>query len=161
MMNKLNEIEREIWVSFHEFAYKDDLNLAEKILNEHPRWAIIIGYYAMHDIAKLYLGKVHNIKISGREVHKQTIDALKSVIKDKKEKERITKLLEIAEKEIREIQPDLIPYLLITGKKERGKAQYYSSRVLTKNIAYKRKTIWFINKIVKVFIKIMEKLVKC
>ena len=30
-MIKLNEAEREIWIKFHEFAYKDDLKLSEKV----------------------------------------------------------------------------------------------------------------------------------
>lgn len=159
-MANLSEVERQIWISFHEFAYKDDLELAKKIVNQHARWSIIIGYYAMHDIAKLYLGKIHNIKISGRETHKQTIDELKKVIGNKDERERIIKLLEIAEEEIREIQPALIPYLLLTGKKERGKAQYYSPSVMTKNLDYLRRAEHFLNDIVKIFINIMEKLVE-
>jgi len=157
-MLKLNEVERKIWIEFHSFAYKDDIALAEKILNEHPRWAIIIAYYAMHDIAKLYLGKIHNIKIAGQNIHRQTIDGLKVVIKNENEKNRIVNLLETAEKEIKEIRPEEVPYLLIAGKKERGKAQYYSSRVLTKNIDYTKKAEWFIKRIGKVFIRIMEKL---
>lgn len=155
-MPKLTEVERKIWVAFHEFAYKDDFALAEKIIREHPRWAIICSYYAMHDIAKLYLGKVHNIKISGLEVHRQTIDELKRVLEQEEEKEKVIKLLEDAENEIKDIDAGSIPYLLITGKKERGKAQYYSEQSSSKNMDYSQKALWFIANIAEPFIKIME-----
>lgn len=158
-MIKLNEIEREIWIKFHEFAYRDDLKLSEKIKDSNPRWSIISGYYAMHDIAKLYLGKIYNLKISGENVHKQTIDALKLVLKDKKEADKIFELLKDAEKEISEISAEQIPYLLMSGKKERGKAQYYSADVLTDNGEYAKKAKWFIEYIVKVFIKILEEMI--
>ncbi len=158
-MTKLSIVEREIWINFHKFAYKDDIKLAENIIKKHPRWAIISAYYAMHDIANLYLGKNYNIKITGPEVHKKTINELRKVIRNKRERERILSLFKKAEKEVREIQPSSISYLLLIGKKERGKAQYYSSRSLTDNTRYVKKAEWFVNKIAKVFIKIIEKLV--
>lgn len=158
-MIKLNEVEREIWIKFHEFAYKDDLELSEKIKDSNPRWSIISGYYAMHDIAKLYLGKVHNFKIAGENVHRQTIDCLKLVLRDKKEADRIFELLRNAEKEINEIGAEQIPYLLMSGKKERGKAQYYSVDVLTDNKEYAKKAEWFNDNIVRIFIKILEEMI--
>ena len=158
-IQNLNEIEREIWIKFHEFAYKDDLKLAESIITTNPRWSIISGYYAMYDIAKLYLGKVHNIKISGKFIHAKTIRALKQVFEGKEEQERILKLLEEADKEIKEIGAEQIPYLLSAGKTERGKSQYYSLNVLTDNTEYTKKARWFFENIVKIFISIMEKLI--
>jgi len=155
-MIQLNKIERNIWLRFHEFAYKDDLELSEKARDTNPRWSIISGYYAMHDIAKLYLGKVHNIKISGENVHKQTVDCLKLVLNDKEEVKKVVELLKDAEEEIKEIGAEQIPYLLISGKKERGKAQYYSPNVLSDNKEYAKKAKWFNDSIVKIFIKIME-----
>ncbi len=155
-MTNLTDAERNVWIEFHEFAYKDDFKLAEKIIKDHPRWAIICSYYAMHDAAKLYLGKIHNVKISGAETHRQTIDELKNVLEQKDEKEKIIKLLEKAEDEINGIDPDSVPYLLLTGKKERGKAQYYSERASSKNIDYSKKALWFIANIAEPFIKIME-----
>ena len=156
-MVDLNEVEREIWIKFHEFAYKDDLELSKKIKNTNPRWSIISGYYAMHDIAKLYLGKIHNIKILGENVHKQTIDNLKVVLK-KEESNKIFELLRSAEVEIKEIGVEQIPYLLLSGKKERGKAQYYSVNALTDNVEYAKKAEWFINNIVMVFIRILKEM---
>ena len=156
---KLNEIERKIWIDFHAFAYKDDLKLAQRVLNEHPRWAIIVAYYAMHNIAKLYLGKIHNIKVSSPEIHKQTIREVNRFINDADERKRVVSLLEKAEEEIKNLQPEHIPYLLAIGKRERGKAQYYSGRLLSK-IDYSKKAHWFVEKIAKVFIKTMQSLVE-
>lgn len=42
-MIKLNEIEREIWIKFHEFAYKDDLELSRKIKESNPRYKYFRG----------------------------------------------------------------------------------------------------------------------
>lgn len=155
-MIKLNEIERGVWIKFHEFAYHDDLELSEKIKDTNPRWSIIAGYYAMHDIAKLYLGRVHNIKISGENVHKQTIDCLKSVLREKDEADKVLELMMHAEDKIKEIGAEQIPYLLISGKKERGKVQYYSADALIDNKEYAKKATWFIENIVKVFVNILR-----
>ena|SRR3989344_6216585 len=156
-MKELNKIEREIWISFHEFAYKDDLKLSKELIEKHPRWSIISGYYAMHDITKLYLGKIHNIKISGFNVHKQVIDSLKDVLKldDKK----LIELLENAENEIKGLGIEDIPYLLVEGKKERAKVQYYFSNVFSDNKEYVKKAKEFFEELVVVFVKIMEDLI--
>jgi len=66
--------ERDKWLNFHKKAYKDDLEAANLLLLKHPRWSIIADYYAMHDLAKYYLGKTHNIKISSPDIHKQKGD---------------------------------------------------------------------------------------
>lgn len=153
-MVSLSPIERQMWMAFHETAYKEDLLLAEKLTNEHPRWVIIIGYYAMHDIAKLYLGKVHNIKITPPDIHKKTIDELRKVLIENEEKRKILSLLEQAEKELLRLGIDAIPDLLEVGKTERGKAQYYSREF--KRIDYSNKAQSFLNNIVKTFVKIME-----
>ena len=157
-MRQLNEIEREIWINFHNFAYRDDLELCKKITKQYPRWSIISGYYAMHDITKFYLGKMHNIKISGLNIHKQTIDCLKEVLKDNENAKKIFSLLEIAEDKIEEIGLEDVPYLLKIGKKERGKVQYYSKKVFSDNKEYIEQAEKFVKEVVNVFIKIMEAL---
>lgn len=153
-MTNLSPIERETWITFHETAYKEDLLLAGKITKEHPRWAIVIGYYAMHDIVKLYLGKIHNIKIIPPEVHRKTIDELRRVLIESEEKRKILLLLEQAEKELLKFGVEAIPDLLETARTERGKAQYYSREF--KKIDYSTKAQSFVDKIVKTFVKIME-----
>ena len=70
----LGEKEREDWIWFHENAYKEDLKLTEELMLKSPRWSIVAGYYAMHDLTKLYLGMVKGVEgqrgIHTREVHR-------------------------------------------------------------------------------------------
>jgi hypothetical protein len=47
----------------------------------------------------------------------------------------------------------------MSGKKERGKAQYYSVDVLTDNKEYVKKAEWFSMNIVNVFIKLLEEMI--
>lgn len=155
-MKRLNEIERKIWISFHEYAYKEDLSLAESLISNYPRWSIISGYYAMHDITKLYLGKIHNIKISGQNIHKQTISALRKVLPTDPNTEEILELLKNAEEKIKELGIEDISYLLQLGKSERGKVQYYSKESFSESRQYEEKARTFFNDIVKIFIKIIE-----
>lgn len=157
---KLNELEKEIWVEFHSFAYADDLKLCKGIIGMHPRWSIISGYYAMHDISKLFLGKNFGIKISGENVHKQVIDCLKEFIRKGERKNEILNLLVSAEKEaVNELNVEDLPYLLRIGKKERSKVQYYSPNVFTNNELYVSKAEKFYAEIVIPFVKIMDGLI--
>lgn len=55
--------EKEIYVNWHNYAYQDDLESAEYLIEKHPRNAIVLGYYSMHNISKKYLGDVFSIKI--------------------------------------------------------------------------------------------------
>ena len=118
-ISRISEFEINRYTNFFESSYKDNLEHSKFNLDIFPRWSIISGYYSMHDITKLYLGKIHNIKISGFNVHKQVIDSLKDVLKldDKK----LIELLENAENEIKGLGIEDIPYLLMEGKKERAK----------------------------------------
>lgn len=154
----LPEVEKESWVKFHGNVYKDDLKHAEKDLVEFPRWSIISGYYAMHDITKLYLGKIHNIKITGENVHSKTLKALNEFIHGKREKERAIELLKKAEINffnITRLQEKIIPLMLRKGKTERGKTQYYSKDF--SDITSQR-SVYFFDNIVKPYIEIMEKM---
>lgn len=158
-IKKLNEIERELWVNFHRFAYKDDLAICERVIEVHPRWAIISGYYAMHDIAKLYLGKVHGIKITGANIHKKVFYALRDLLGGNKNVEKIISLLGEAEEKIKELGIDDISYLLRLGEKERSKVQYYTLDSFSNNEKYIQKAKSFLEEIVLVFVKIMEEIV--
>ena len=70
---KLTTEEAVRWIKFHENIYKEDQKMANKVLTDSPRWSIIMAYYAMHNVSKLYLAKIHNIKISGEDVHAKTL----------------------------------------------------------------------------------------
>lgn len=155
---KLNEFEKERYIGFFNDTYKDNLETAKDNLKKHPRWSIIAGYYSMHDLAKLFLAKHYGLKITTR-VHFATIVALSYVLKQDKEKLRLTKLLkearEMFDENILGKKPEDIVAYLKKGKSERGKTQYYTKRI-EKNVS--EKANYFINQIVTPFIKMMEKL---
>ena len=159
-MENLEATERESWISFHEAAYKDDLGHTEKNIINFPRWSIISGYYAMHDIAKMYIGKIHNKKIVGERIHSKLIEALKILIQNKEEREKIIGFLEEAEitffNAIR-LKEKVVPLMLRTGRQERGKAQYYSTKPDLKDFNSQR-AAFFLDNIVKPFIEIMERM---
>lgn len=156
LYESLPEIEKESWIEFHKQAYEDDIKHAEKDLMEFPRWSIISAYYAMHDITKLYLGEIHNVKIVSENVHSKTLKALNEFIQDKKEKERVIGLLkkgEISFFNVLRLEEKTLPLMLRKGKTERGKTQYYSKDF--SDISSQR-SIYFFDKIVKPYIEIMK-----
>jgi hypothetical protein len=65
--------EREDYFKYLNFTYIDNLKASDFNILKFPRWSIISGYYAMHDIAKLFLGKKYNLKLSFPNVHAATI----------------------------------------------------------------------------------------
>ena len=109
-ISKINDLELERYVNFFENSYTDNLEHCKSNLDKFPRWAIISGYYGMHDITKLLLAKKFRVKIEF-EVH------LREVIKNKE----INNLIEIGYKEFLTLANDLDE-----AKKERTKVQYYT-----------------------------------
>ena len=135
--SKINENEVPRYTNFFENTYKENLEHCRFNLDKFPRWSIISGYYAMHDITKLFLAINFNIKIDFN-VHKTTLAILKEVIKDKD----ILRLLRAGYKEFIEMANDLSK-----AKKERTKAQYYTGTKFMKE-EYKEKAKEFLNKVV-------------
>lgn len=157
----LPEEEREKWIEFHRQAYKEDIEVAEKLVLVSPRWCVVSGYYAMHDITKLYLGKIHKIKISGENIHRKAVDALKLALKENEDREKVFSLLKKAE-ETYEIfkNPRIgtLSFVLIRGKNERGKAQYYTPYTTPFNKEFFQKAIEFLEKVVKAYVDTIKNL---
>src|SRR3989338_1000002 len=101
-ISKISELELKRYTDFFENSYKDNLDHCKSNLDKFPRWAIISGYYAMHDITKLLLAKKFRIKIDF-EVHATTIKVLKELIKNKE----IISLIEEGYKEFLTLANDL------------------------------------------------------
>lgn len=161
----LADIEKATYLDFHKWAYKDNLELAEYVLEKSPRWTIIINYFAMHDITKLYLGKIHNKKISGTNVHAKTIRVLKECIEEKQTKEKIIEELEKAKRKYElfvEGDETIILNILKQAREERSKYQYYqnrfSSSIFEEKVKEEAKD--FLNNTTKPFIEFMENLMK-
>ena len=153
--------EKEIYVKWHDYAYRDDLESAETLIEKHPRNAIVLGYYSMHNIAKKYLGDVFSIKIPQDDTHSLTLKALKEKIGKEVTRKRAVELMKRAQKEYEIFsmpRPELLPALLRHGRSERTSHSYYQSKEKSEKRAGSQKAKEFIETIVKPFIRIMEEL---
>jgi len=137
---------------------KEDEEMANKVLTDSPRWSVIMAYYAMHNVSKLYLAKVHNLKISGQDVHAQTLFFISKYVKQ--ESKRIIPLLKQAKEEYDAITSSsiwVIPQLLSKGRDERTKTQYYDVAKAGKSkIELMQAAQYFMDNFMEPYIKIME-----
>jgi len=121
-ISRIRELEIDRYVNFFEVSYNDNLEHCKFNKEFFPRWSIISGYYAMHDITKLLLAKRFGLKIE-LEVHATTIKVLRELIKNKE----LIKLIERGYKEFISLANDLAE-----AKKQRTEAQYYTGTVFMK-----------------------------
>ena len=154
IIKRLSETERQDYIRFFEHTYTDNIKAAKDNLETHPRWAIISGYYAMHDIAKLFLARRFSLKIGEKRVHLAAITALQAVLKEENTKARLLELLEKAEN----VFSVNISRYLAKGRKEREKVQYYNFKTDFNKI--RDNAYLFLKEIVEPFIKILEVLMK-
>jgi len=153
--------EKEIYVRWHDYAYQDDLESAEYLAEKHPRNAIVLGYYSMHNISKKYLGDVFSIKIPQDDTHSLTLKALKEKISKEATRKRVVELMKKAQEEYEifsKPKPELLPALLRHGRSERASHSYYHSKQEAEKRTGSDKAKEFIETIVKPFIKIMDEL---
>ncbi len=123
--------EKEVYVQWHDYAYTDDLHCAELLWEKHPRNAIVLGYYSMHNAAKKYLGEVFSIKIPQEDTHSVTLQAFKEKIIREVTRTRIIELMNKAEEEFEifsKPKPDLLVTMLRHGRSERVAQSYYHSQ---------------------------------
>lgn len=123
------ETELERYLGFFESSYRDNLDHCEYVIDNYPRWSIISGYYAMHDITKLYIVKDYRIKIE-EDVHRTAISVLNEILKD----DDIIALFESGYEEYRNMAGELD-----SAKRERAKAQYYTGTPFS-SAEFKRKS---------------------
>jgi len=156
---KLPATERNNYISFHEHSSRDNLRHAEKNMLEFPRWSVISGYYAMHDVTKLFLAKQYNIKVSAPDIHAKTIEALEACIKEEKIKRRLLELLKEAKEiyfSVERLKERVLPAMLRKGKQERGKSQYYTEDYSKTTAIDSRKASYFLETIVKPYVLLIE-----
>jgi len=159
----LSPQERENYLLFHKTAYLDDLKHSEEVVLKFPRWSIISGYYAMHDVTKLFLATTFVIKITSPDIHEKTIVALRDKIQDSVTKEKLLKLLREAKEvyfNVERLKENVLSQLLRQGKKERGRTQYYTEDYSEMKKITSQKALYFLDTFVKPFIKIVEELMK-
>lgn len=145
-ISKISELEIKRYVNFFENSYKDNLEHSKANLDKFPRWAIISGYYAMHDITKLLLAGEFRIKVEF-EVHSTTIKVLRELIKSKE----ILSLIEKGYKEFLNLANDLAE-----ARDERVKVQYYTGTEFMHEEYLKRANDFYKNIVLKYLEKIKE-----
>lgn len=131
-ISRISDLEIERYANFFENSYQDNLRHSEKNANDFPRWSIISGYYAMHDITKLLLAKKFRIKVESK-VHATTISLLRELIRNKE----LTSLIEHGYSEFLSLANDLQE-----AKRHRVKAQYYTGTKFMSD-EYKRRASEF------------------
>ncbi|MBS3092390.1 hypothetical protein J4466_03140 [Candidatus Pacearchaeota archaeon] len=149
LISRIAETELKRYINFFENSYKENLEHCKANLEKFPRWSIISGYYAMHDLTKLFIVKKFGIKIDFN-VHKTTISLLKEITKDK----ALLKMLKIGYKEFLEMANDLAK-----SRKTRTKAQYYTGSEFMKE-KYKEKSKEFLEKTAIPYINKLEEWIK-
>ncbi|MEW6063010.1 MAG: hypothetical protein AB1571_01400 [Nanoarchaeota archaeon] len=148
-ISRINELELNRYINFFEKSYLDNLGHSKANITAFPRWSIISGYYAMHDITKLLLAKKFRIKIEF-EVHATTIKVLDELIKNKE----ILKLIQEGYKEFISLANDLAE-----AKEDRVKVQYYTGTDFMKE-EYIKRAKEFLNNIVLPYLEKMIGLIK-
>lgn len=159
LWEELNDVEKQNYLDFHSLSYKEDVLHAEHSVLKFPRWGIISGYYAMHDITKLLLAKQFTIKIVSPQIHAKTIATVEHFIKDDNLKQKILPLLKEAQQtfyNVERLKEKVIPLLLKQGKKQREQSQYYTEDYTKKKSVDAQKAITFLDQIVKPYIKLIE-----
>jgi|SRR3989344_782954 len=141
-ISKIVETEKNRYLNFFSNSYKNNLKHSAYVLKEFPRWSIISGYYAMHDLTKLFLADKFMIKVD-LKVHETTIRLLETLIKDK----QIIALLNIGYNEFISLLNDLAD-----AKEKRTKAQYYTGTGFMHQ-KYKKEANDFLNNTVTPYIK--------
>ncbi len=148
-ISRINELELDRYINFFENSYKDNLEHCKSNINTFPRWSIISGYYAMHDITKLFLAKKFRIKIDF-EVHATTIKVLSELIKNKE----ILNLIQRGYNEFISLANDLAE-----AKKERTNVQYYTGTEFMKEV-YRKKSDEFLKNVVLSYLEKLQELLK-
>ena len=136
-ISRIIETEKTRYLNFFANSYKENLEHCKFVLERFPRWSIISGYYAMHDLTKLFLADKFEIKVDFN-VHQTTIEVLSGLIKEKK----IIEMLNLGYKEFLKLLNDLA-----TARSKRTKAQYYTGTIFMKG-KYKKDALEFLNNLV-------------
>ena len=148
-LSRISALELERYLNFFSNSYTDNLLHCKSDLKSFPRWSIISGYYAMHDITKLLLAQEFMLKVE-LEVHATTIKVLRELIKN----EELLQLLSRGYNEFIGLANDLA-----IAKTERTKVQYYTGTEFMKE-QYFRRAQEFLQEIVEPYILKIRRLLE-
>ncbi len=147
-ISRINDLEIDRYVNFFMESYKDDLANCEYVVERHPRWSIISGYYAMHDITKLFFAKSYRLKVNKPETHETTINILAILLKQKE----VIALFQAG------YEYKQMAYDLFDAREERSKAQYYTGSDYARDY-YAKKSNEFLETVVKPYTEKMLTLI--
>ena len=145
-ISKIVETEKQRYLNFFSNSYKENLEHCKFVLSNFPRWSIISGYYAMHDLAKLFLADKFSLKIDFN-VHQTLIEVFNELIKNKE----LGKMLNLGYNELIALLNDLT-----TARKQRTKVQYYTGTKFMKE-KYRKEARLFLEETVLPFINNIKK----
>ncbi len=145
-ISRIVETEKERYLNFFSNSYKENFKHCEFVISNFPRWSIISGYYAMHDLAKLFLADKFSLKIDFN-VHQTLIEVFNELIKNKE----LGKMLNLGYNELIKLLNDLA-----TARKQRTKVQYYTGTKFMKE-KYKKEAKLFLENTVIPFINKIKK----
>src|SRR3989344_3221947 len=140
-ISRIVETEKSRYLDFFSNSYKENLEHSKFNLSNFPRWSIISGYYAMHDITKLFLADKFSIKIEFN-VHQTTIEVIQELVKDKE----IIKMLNMGFNEFTKLLNDLV-----NARNKRTNVQYYAGTKFMKE-KYQKEAREFIDNTVILYI---------
>ncbi len=149
IVKKIVETEIPRYTNFFTNSYNENLEHCIAVLKTFPRWSIISGYYAMHDITKLFLAKKFQIKIDSK-VHKTAIVIMEGITKDKE----LLELLKTGYEEFTKMAADLTD-----ARNRRQKAQYYTGSEFMKE-KYKEEAEAFLNDVVTAYLNKISTMIK-
>lgn len=149
LAKKIVETEIQRYTDFFTNSYKENLEHCKLVLKNFPRWSIISGYYAMHDITKLFLARKFQIKIDAK-VHKIVIKVMEKIVEDKE----LLKLLKIGYEEFTKMAADLTE-----ARDQRQRAQYYTGSEFMKE-KYKQEAEIFLKETVYTYIEKINSMLK-
>ena len=148
-VSRILELELARYTGFFEQSSRDNRGHAAAVQQSFPRWSIISGYYAMHDITKLLLAKKFRLKVE-QEVHATTIKVLRELLGNR----RLLALIERGYQEFLFLANDLEE-----AKKERVRTQYYTGTTYMKE-AYAERARIFFRDVVEPYLEKMQRLLE-
>jgi hypothetical protein len=148
-ISRIIETELGRYIEFFTESYKDNLGHSKENIGAYPRWSIISGYYAMHDISKLLIAKVYRLKID-REVHATAIKVLRALLRD----DETLGLIEEGYGEFQNLDEELSD-----AKKDRVRVQYYTGTKFMKE-KYKKRADEFYSGVVAPYVKKIKALLE-
>ncbi|MBR9689924.1 MAG: hypothetical protein GOV01_03445 [Candidatus Altiarchaeota archaeon] len=145
-IKRITDIELDRFLVTYEQGYQENLNCMNYVLESFPRWSIVIGYFAMHDISKLLIAKKQQLKTTGKDAHQTVIELITDLVNAR----TIARLLEDGYEKFQTLSDELDE-----SRQDRVRAQYYLGTPVLED-QWKIEANSFVKKVNKFIEKIEE-----